>query len=178
METDALESVESLCGNGAVFERELLRSKRLFSSVRQGVEMSEMLQVLCPGTGRLDEAMRVVPLQDLTAFREQPKYRRIYFTFAEDARLDRTLIPCFQYCRLLLASSGRLALLLPGDGRGGGRYRALSAFLPVSRYAARRSYAADLLSSAGFNDVQLVVRAGQGRILLGSRPISPWHANR
>ncbi len=173
----ALETVEALRGKDILFEREVLRSKRLLSSVIRGVESSEMLQVLGPDTGRLDEVMTAVHLQDLAEFRDQPKYQVICFTFAEGARPDRTLIPCFQYCRLLLASSGRLAVLLPDAGQGG-RRRALSAFFPVSRYAARKSYPADLLRAAGFKEVRLCVRAGEGRVVLGRRPDSPWRDKR
>ncbi len=177
MEPDAVKIVGLLPGDVAMFAQGQQRNQRLFASVGRGVEAPKRLQILCPGTGRLDAAMTAVRLQELAEFREQPRYEIIYFTFAEDVGLDRTLIPCFQYCRLLLRPGGRLAFLLPGAGPGGLR-GTLSAFLPMSRYAARRSYPADLLRAAGFNDVQVLLRPEAGRIVLGRRPSAPWRSGR
>ena len=177
MEPDTMKNVGALTSDQAMVAQGQQRNQRLFSSVGRSVEAQDKLQILCPGTDRLDAAMTAVCLQELAEFREQPRYEIIYFTFAEDAGLDRTLIPCFQYCRLLLRPGGRLAFLLPGAGPGGLR-GTLSAFLPMSRYAARRSYPADLLRAAGFNNVQVLLRPGEGRIVLGSRPSTPWRRGR
>ena len=177
MEPNAVKTVGLLPCDVAMFAQGQQRNQRLLASVGRGVEAPEKLQIHCPGTGPLDAAMKAVRLQELAEFREQPRYEIIYFTFAEDAGLDRTLIPCFQYCRLLLRPGGRGALLLPGAGPGSLR-GTLSAYLPMSRYVARRSYPADLLRAAGFNDVQVLLRPKAGRIVLGSRPSTPWRSGR
>ena len=177
MEPDTIKNVGALSDDQATVVRAHQKNQRLFSSVGQSVEAQDKLQILCPGTDSLDAAMTAVRLQELAEFQEQPRYEIIYFTFAEDAGLDRTLIPCFQYCRLLLRPEGRLTLLLPGAGPGGLR-AAVTSYLPLSRYAARKSYPADLLGAAGFTDVRVLARPGQGKIVLGRRPSPFWRRGR
>ena len=172
-----MKNVGTLTGDQAMAARGQQKNQRLFSSVDRGMEAAERLQIICPGTDRLDAAIKVVPLQELAGFREQPWYEIIYFTFAEDTRLDRTLIPCFQYCRLLLRPGGRLMLLLPGACPGGLR-AVVTSYLPLSRYVAQRSYPADLLRASGFSDVRVLTRPGAGRIISGRRPSAFWRHGR
>ena len=177
MEPDTIKNVGALTGGPAMAARRRQRNQHLFTSVDRSMEVTEKLQILCPGTDPLDAEIKIVPLQELTSFREQPRYEIIYCTFAEDAGLDRTLIPCFQYGRLPLRAGGWLALLLPGEGPEGLR-AVMSTCLPMSRHVARKSYPADLLRVAGFTDVRALMRPGQGKIVLGRRPSPFWRRGR
>ena len=177
MKPDTIKNVGALTGGSAMAARRRQRNQRLFTSVDKSMKVTERLQVLCPGTDPLDAEIKIVPLQELASFREQPRYEIIYFTFAEDARLARTLIPHFQYCRLLLRPGGWLTLLLPGEGPEGLR-AVISTFLPMSRHVARKNYPADLLRAAGFTDVRVLARPGQGKIVLGRRPSPFWRRGR
>jgi len=152
-------------------EQELTGSRQLLAVFGRGAGTRERLQVCCPGTGRLDSGVTSVCLHNLTQFREKPKYGLIFFTFTEKGRPGSNLIPGLQYCRLLLRPGGILALLFPGKTDGDLRWL-LSAFAPMSRYYALRNYPADLLRSAGFRDVRLLVRRGCGRMVFGGQPAS------
>ena len=177
METEVTGIGRNRAGKVPWSEQELIRNRQLWSAVSRGVEMRETLHVRCPGTGCLDEALRWVYLKDLLEFRQPPQYRLICFTFSEKDRVDRTLISRLQYSRLLLRPGGRVALLMPGQVSGSMR-GIVSAFFPVSRFAAQKSYPVSLLRLSGFHDVRLLVRQGSGRIVFGSRPASSWRDKR
>ncbi|HHD63123.1 MAG TPA: hypothetical protein ENK96_01890 [Desulfobulbaceae bacterium] len=171
MEIDVAGIVRNQAGEVPWSEQGLIRNRRLMAAISRGVEMQEILQVRCPGTGCLDDALRAVHLRDLAEFREQPKYRVICFTFAEDARLDKKLIPCLQYCRLLLQPGGLIALLLPGPP-GENWYHHLFAFMSFGRGVSRRCPHWSLLAGAGFVDIRKQVRPGCGRVVTGRRPFA------
>jgi len=140
----------------------------LFSMAAGHGEPRRIIQICCGYSEKLTRPDRIFDPAGITGFHHAPVFDLIVFTFAPGEAPDDCLLSTLQYCRMLLRSDGRVALLLPGDSSENW-YHHLFACMSFGRGFSRRCPGCSLLVSSGFADIRKQIRSGCGHVVTGQR---------